>query len=475
MSPRIIQAMEILQLTTPALLERLDSELQSNPVLEVEESTGESTEEVMDEPDRGELDMVVDEKGNNSEDFERLEILSREYGEDVAGESAPMVFRSRLSSGDPDQKMEAMANAPASENSLISSLHDQWLFMAEEGDIDRAGRLIIDSIDEDGYLRIDLDILGMEANPPVGPEVMNQALHLVQSLEPVGIGARNLRECLLLQLAKLSEDGLNVGLELQLVTSFLKEIEMNHLPQIARRVGRTLDEIKKALENIAHLDPHPGLTVSGTTAPAIRPDVIVELDDNGNVCVLVSDDYLPHLVISDYYVQQSRDRSQDVATRKFLRKNIRSGRWLIEAVEQRKHTLRRVTEEVFKVQRDFLDHGHQALRPLPMADIAEKVGVHVATVSRAVSDKYVQTDRGIFPIRMFFSGGTRTSEGQDISWEVVKLKLRQVVESEDKSKPLNDEKLVEALRAEGIDIARRTVAKYRGILDIPPARQRREY
>jgi RNA polymerase sigma-54 factor len=209
--------------------------------------------------------------------------------------------------------------------------------------------------------------------------------------------------------------------------------------------------------------------------PAIHPDVIVEVEDDGRVFVIVSDDHLPHLAISDYYVEKSRDRSEEVSTRKFLRKNIRSGRWLIEAVAQRRRTLLRVTEEVFRVQREFLDEGREALKPLPMADIAGKVGVHVATVSRAVADKYVQTPQGIFPLRMFFSGGTRTAEGQDMSWEAVKLKLQEIVQAEDKSKPLNDEKLAQALQAEGIDIARRTVAKYRGILNIPPARKRKEY
>jgi RNA polymerase sigma-54 factor len=203
--------------------------------------------------------------------------------------------------------------------------------------------------------------------------------------------------------------------------------------------------------------------------------VIVELDESGEPVVSMADGNTPNLGISEYYRQAARDRSTDRSARQFLRKNIRSAQWLIGAIAQRRHTIFRVTQEVFRVQREFLETGHEALRPLPMAEVAEKVGVHVATVSRAVAEKYVQTPRGIFPLRMFFSGGTRTADGEDVSWGAVQARLREIVENENKSAPLGDEQLADALRAEGIDIARRTVAKYRGLLNIPPARKRREY
>ena len=170
-----------------------------------------------------------------------------------------------------------------------------------------------------------------------------------------------------------------------------------------------------------------------------------------------------------------RSRKTDRDTKQFIRKNIRSAQWLMSAIEQRKHTVLRVAEEVFKVQREFLDAGPEALKPLPMMDVARKVGVHVATVSRAVAGKYVQMQRGIFPLRMFFSGGTTTSAGQDVSWDAVKAKLKEIIDAEDKSKPLNDDELAAEMKSNGIEIARRTVAKYRGLMDIPPARKRRQY
>jgi RNA polymerase sigma-54 factor len=207
----------------------------------------------------------------------------------------------------------------------------------------------------------------------------------------------------------------------------------------------------------------------------ITPDVMVDLDDEGNVVVSMPDGHAPQLHISRSYQRMARDRATDRKAKKFIRDNIRSAQWVISAIEQRKHTILRVAEEVFRAQRDFLDSGVEALKPLPMAEIANKVGVHVATVSRAVAGKYAQTPRGIVPLRMFFSGGTKTDEGQDVSWDAVKAKLREVIDAEDKSEPLNDDELAEAMKAQGIDIARRTVAKYRNLMEIPPARQRKEF
>lgn len=493
LSPRIIQAMEILQLPMLNLQERIDAEMESNPVLELQETQDENphdtSPETDDTADRGEVDMVVRDESNNSEDFQRLDSMTSEFGSDFANSDAPMPRKSSDSS-EGDSKMEAMANAPAASQSLSDYLRDQWRFVEVSDDIKAAGLLIIDSLDPDGYLRASIEALAEKIDRYLQNSgnaamtaretdfsriVLGEAVKYVQTLEPTGVGARDLKECLLIQLQIKSDFGDNVALPQLLVTNFLREIEMNRLPDIANRLDRSVDDIKKAIAYISKLSPRPGLLIGQQSAPVINPDVIVTVDENDQVIVTMADQNSPRLGINDYYYNTARDRNTDKNAKQFLRKNIRSAQWLISAIAQRRHTIFRVTQEIFKVQRDFLDQGKEALKPLPMGDVAEKVGIHLATVSRAVSGKYAQTPRGIFPLRMFFSGGTKTTDGQDMSWDAIKEKMREIVDNEDKSAPLNDDKLSEELSKHGIDIARRTVAKYRGILDILPARKRREY
>jgi RNA polymerase sigma-54 factor len=477
LAPRIIQAMEILQLPMMALQERIDAELESNPVLEmkgpeVDELAPPAEEEYSD--DRGERALVVDDSNGNQEDFKRLAEFEDEYGPEFIQPDAPY-RRSRASSLERDPKIDAMANTPAPSQSLNEYLLEQWVFVEAPDDVKAAGRLIINHIDDDGYLRMLLEELPGRTNQPVTPVALVEALKLVQVLEPTGVGARDLTECLTLQLQAESLAGRDVTLEMEIVSRFLRDVEMNRLPQIAKRTGRTVEAVKAAIENISHLNPRPGLLVGHRTVPVIRPDAMLELGDDGEVVVMMSDGNVPRLHISSSYRRLARNRETGRDARQFLQKNIRSAQWLISAIQQRRDTVRRVVEEVFGVQRDFLEQGEEALKPLPMADVAKKVGVHVATVSRAVAGKYVQTPRGIFPLRMFFSGGTTTADGQDMSWDAVKARLKELIDGEDKSKPLNDDQLAAELGKHGIDIARRTVAKYRNLLDIPPARKRREY
>ena len=477
LSPRIIQAMEILQLPVLALQERIEAELQSNPVLEMHEAgagiEAETAAPEADEPARGERDLVVDEGNDNSEDFARLHEFDAEYAHWLARSDTPA--RPRPAAGERDRKLDAMANTAARGESLNEYLHEQWAFVEVDERVKCAGRLIIDHIDDDGYLRTPLAEIRAGTNETVIEADLQAALKAVQGLEPIGVGARDLAECLLIQLDAEAATGKNVTLERQLVQSFLHDIELNRLPQIAHRAGRSLEEIKDAIANLSHLNPRPGLLVGQSSAPVINPDAMVDLDENGNLVVVMPESNSPRLYISRAYRRMARDGGTDKSARQFIRNNIRSAQWLISAIEQRRQTVRRVIEEAFQVQRDFLEAGEGALKPLPMVDVAAKVGVHVATVSRAVAGKYVQTPRGIYPLRMFFSGGTTTDAGKDVAWDAVKAKLKEVIDAEDKSKPLNDDQLVEQLKGRGITIARRTVAKYRKLLGVPAARQRREY
>ena len=476
LSPRMIQAMEILQLPLMALQERIDAELTSNPCLEVREGAADEDlpPQIPEEPSRGDEDMVVDADNGNPAGFERLSDFGEAHAEDLEWAARP--HRAAPRADGRDAKLDALANTPAPDESLIDHLLGQWAFVEIDEPVKAAGRTIISNIDDDGYLRTPLEeLIRPDGDPLVTLESLTEALSEVQKLDPPGIAARDLRECLLIQLEAEAAAGGDVELPRRIVREFLREVELNRIPLIARRTGRSVQEINDAISYLGHLDPRPGRQVGQRAVPYITPDAVVDLDDDGNVTVTMRDGSAPVLKISRLYRKMARSRQTDRSAREFIRNNLRSAQWMIGAIKQRRQTVYRVVVEVFAAQKEFLERGREALRPLPMTDVARKVGVHVATVSRAVAGQHVQTPRGIFPLRLFFSGGTTTAAGQDVAWDAVKVRLQEIVDQEDKSKPLADDMIAAELDKQGITIARRTVAKYRNLLEIPPARQRRQY
>jgi RNA polymerase sigma-54 factor len=251
---------------------------------------------------------------------------------------------------------------------------------------------------------------------------------------------------------------------------------MNRLPQICKKLGCDMEELNAARRRLARLHPYPGKQIGGDDAPPVIPDAVIFYDEETDRYEIdMANDPAPNLFISGMYRKWLKDKSKDKKTREFLANNVRNARWLLESIEQRKSTIMRVIRAVVDAQRDFFDKGPEHLKPLPMIQVADQLGIHVATVSRAVSEKWIQTPRGVFPLRRFFSGGTTSAEGEEMSWDAVKEKLKVIIDEEDKHNPLNDDEIVIRLKDQGIDLARRTVAKYRKILNIPTARQRREY
>lgn len=490
LAPRMIQSMEILQMSSQELEERIEQELASNPTLELRE-VGPDSEQI--EKDRlqeqrdsreGERDLVVSDDSidpNHTDDFERLSNLTEEYGESWATNTFETGehYRPWRDTGDRDSKVDAMANTAARGQSLLDQLLEQWHLVECPANIRRAGDYLLGFIDPDGYLRTDRQTLIDQAPGELDPDDLDPALQLIQtSLDPVGIGARTPRECLLLQIdAKLAaQDGLDLSVERVLVDAHLEDLAQNRMPRIAKATGLSIEQIKKSVHRLRMFHPHPGRLLVDDAPHAIRPDAIIEFDEvEDRYIAALTRGRLPALHISRQYVKMQRDRGIDGKTREFVGSHLRSARWLLEAVEQRSNTLLRVIQVVIEAQRRFFDQGPQALRPLPMTVVADQLGIHVATVSRAVNEKHVQSPRGIFPLRMFFSGGTETDTGASMSWAAIQAKLEQVINEEDKSNPFNDDELVEKLSGHGIDIARRTVAKYRKQLKIPPARQRKEY
>ncbi len=474
LAPHMIQSMEILQLPILALQERIEQELNSNPVLETEEpSNPEDTEPVAEQSDDdiNEKDLVVKPDGKRTEDFERLDSLDDDYKDYMSRAGS---FHRRGQSDEPDKKLEAIKNTVAPPQSLHDHLAEQWRLVEAGKSVKKAGNLIIDYIDERGYLSVRLEQLHNKDRADFTLDDLKQALELVQKLEPPGVGARDLKECLLIQMAQSSED---MSFEARLIAEHMDELLENRLPDIARKMNCSIETINRAIECMSKLDTSPGLQIGPDRNHPITADVIVQSsNDSGDYSVQLADSNLPVLRVSRYYAKMARDAGVSEKTKKFLQNNIRSARWIIDAIEQRKNTLLKVARSVVEHQKEFFDKGQLYLKPLPMAKVAEDVGVHLATVSRAVAGKYVQCSQGILPLRKFFSGGTEDVNGQKHSWEAIRAKLQQIIDAEDKTRPLSDDQIRKKLAEAGIkNLARRTVAKYRKLLNIPTARFRKKY
>ncbi|MEX0886600.1 MAG: RNA polymerase factor sigma-54 [Phycisphaeraceae bacterium] len=495
LAPRMIQSMEILQMPQAQLEERIDQELSANPTLELREGAEDepATEQDRKQEERddgeGERELLVHDDGdgkpeNNADDFERLSNMAEEYGDAWEGNTyetgePPLRRMSARNDGERDRKLDAMANTAARPTSMHDQLVAQWHLVEVPPRVAALGEHVLGYLDPDGYVRTDSTTLLKNAPFQASEAELDEAIKLLQqSLEPTGLAARDVRECLLLQIdaRQRLEPDLDLSLERTLVAEYLKDIEANRMPRIARSLGLTVEQVTQAIHNLRQFHPRPGRLLASDVPQTISPDAIVEFDEEEDRYVArLTHGQLPPLALSRTYQKMSRDNGVDRRTREFVNHNLRSARWLIEAIQQRNLTLLRVINVVIEAQREFFEQGPQALRPLPMTTVADQLGIHVATVSRAVHEKYLETPRGIVPLRMFFSGGTETEKGDAMSWAAVQARLEQIINEEDKSTPLNDDQLVEALKAKGIDIARRTVAKYRKQLGIPPARQRRQY
>ncbi|MGN6370348.1 MAG: RNA polymerase factor sigma-54 [Phycisphaerae bacterium] len=479
LAPRMIQSMEILQLPLMALEERIEQELTANPVLERKESDYEA-------PDMTAVagmpkEVSTPDTPSPDADNKQTEISDREieqYVQDQADWSQMNRGSRSRGAGERDAKMDAMANTAARSVSLQEELTRQWDLIDVEDRLRRAGYVLIDWIGDDGYIRDPLETIAQHLPAGLTPKDLEDAIPVLQQrLEPVGIAARNLQECLLLQIdAWEREKRTDLTVPRVLVNTYLHDLEMNRLPQIARKSGFTIDQINQGKEFLKHLNAKPGSLLEDNPIPKVTPDAIVERDEeSGEYTCRLTDEHAPRLYINEIYKKMAKTKSVDGKTREFIANNIRNARWLIESIEQRRNTLLRVLRVVVEAQKEFLEHGPQFMKPLPMIGVADQLGIHVGTVSRAVAEKYIQTPRGIFPLRMFFTGGTENAEGEAMSWDAVKAKLGEIIDNEDKSNPLSDDEIVVKLKEQGIELARRTVAKYRKIAAIPPARRRKVF
>ncbi|MFQ6048890.1 MAG: RNA polymerase factor sigma-54 [Phycisphaerae bacterium] len=460
LTPQLIQSMDILQLPLMALETRINQELERNPVLEYEPPQPEPLPETEQEP-----------SNTDPADLESLFlVLSQRYASDLPDRPGDTRWRHEQR----DAKMDAMANTASRPVSLHEYLLQQWSFVDAPRQVKRAGQIIINHLEDDGYLRTDLQQIAESLSPPLRQDVLEQALKLIQQLDPPGVGARDLRQCLLIQLASRPGDN---SLAQTLVRNHLADIEKNRYPAIARATGKSIDQIKQAVQLISKLHPRPGLLVVDRQVPRIVPDVIVEYADDGDgYTVRLARGNWPRLRISPLYRRMLQQIRDDKPARDFIRRNVEAATAIIDAIRYRRDRLLQVAKAIVAKQRDFLDYGPQHLKVLRMSDLAAELGCDPSTISRTVDEKYMQTPRGIYPLRCFFTGGTETAEGRSLSWDAVKAKVKQIIDSEDKAKPLSDDQVVAELKkACNIDVSRRTIAKYRAQLRIPPAWKRKQY
>ena len=479
LAPRMIQSMEILQLSTMDLQDRIDQELTENPLLEqiasapkddfVREESPQNNPDY--EPDKVmELDrreMVTED--NNSSDFERLLEMSKEWPDDNYTSGSKPSGNQMDSDG--DRAHDLMANAASRPQTLHDYLVDQFHYFDVEPIVRDFGEYLIQNLDSNGRLQSSLPELIQVFGRSITHEQAEKTLKLIQKLDPPGIGARDLKECLLLQITPKTpmRDVLR-----RLISEHLDDVAENRLPLIERKTGYSLDTIKTAIEEMRTLNPLPGRSFLSEPVHTVSPDLRVEKNEDGKWTVTLIEEYVPQLRISRKFVRML-ENNPDQQTKDFVKKKLESARWLIDSIEQRYNTLKKVAQSIVDRQIDFLELGPEHIKPLKMDQIAEVVKVHVTTVSRAVDDKYLLTPRGVFPLRRFFGGGSNTTDGEEVAWETIRIKLKEIVEKEDKLNPLSDDDLVVKLSETGYNVKRRTVTKYRKALNIPSSRQRREW
>ena len=450
MTPALLQKIELLTLNRLELAEALQQELSENPVLE--ESTG---EELRTEPaDEGE---GPDEGDDPFADID-IEYFFEDY--------LPAPARTR-------SEHESLEDRPSFETFLSNSVtlqdHLNWQLNLTEvrPEIYRIAQFIVGNVNSDGYACVtDEEIC---AQLIVSAEDVEEAFRTVQSLDPVGVGARDLGECLLIQLESLS---LGEGLAGELLRDHLADLQAQNVPELARRVGRQVGEVEEALRTIRTLSPKPGERYDSRKPEYVQPDVHIQKTEDG-YRVVVSDDGLPRLRLSAAYRALLRQKSTSRETKSFIRERFLSAIELLKSVDQREATIHRVCTAIIRRQTPFFDHGLLHLRPMLIKEVAEELNVHSSTISRVVANKYAHTPQGIVELRRFFSVGVEGADGQSFSTIQVKEMIRNIIESEDVSKPLSDQTIARFLNIEGLQITRRTVAKYRDQMNIPGSRQRR--
>jgi RNA polymerase sigma-54 factor len=459
MTPLLQQAIQLLQLSTIELQEVVQRELLENPLLEETPETPETSDGTPAEnagpppdPPRPEA-TVADDRRADDLPFDITAVMFDD------GPEPSLVAQE-------DREELPFENLARTAVSLTEHLEEQLRFAIEDPRHRRIGEEIIGNLDEDGYLRADLE--GIAARCGVETADVEQILVLVQSFDPLGVAARSVPECLLLQ---LRADPAPDPLSIEIVEEHFDALSKRRYADIARALKRPLDRVMEAIEEVMALEPKPGRRFGGNDSRYIVPDVVVQ-KIGSDYAVVLNEEGIPRLRVNALYRSLLRGSGDDAA-RQYVDQKLRSAVWLIKSVDQRQRTLRKVTQSIVKFQRDFLDRGVTHLRPLSLRDVGEDIGMHESTISRVTTNKYVETPQGLFELKYFFHSGIAGGGGEMVSSVSVKKMIQDHLATEDAAKPLSDQEIAHYLKGRGLTIARRTVAKYREELGILPSHQRR--
>ena len=456
LTPSLQQAIKLLPMSTLELADLLNQEVVENPLLE--EVPTEDLQASDAQPAAEKEPEPAAQQKNDTWDDQDYEYFFGEYLDDGYRPRAPQEVK----------ELPPIENTLSTSDSLADHLSWQLTIQTDDEKLQEIGEAIIGNLDDDGILVASVDEIANMGPWPI--EDVERALKLIQTFDPIGVAARDLQECLTLQIRHLGLEGTPTE---KIVTDYLRLLQNHQIPELAKKLGVTIDDLKQHIEIIKHLDPKPGSRYNPKQSQYVIPDVYVVKVEDQYVAVL-NEEGLPQLRISPTYrrlLDKGAENSDE--TRAYVKDKFRSALWLIKSVEQRQKTIHKVATSIINFQRDFLDHGIEHLRPLVLRDVANDIGMHESTVSRVVTNKYMHTPQGVFEMKYFFHSGISSSYGDAVSSVTIKQRIRKIIEAEDPRKPLSDSKIVNILQREGLMLARRTIAKYREELKIPTSNQRK--
>jgi RNA polymerase sigma-54 factor len=483
LAPQLQQSLALLQAPTLELKALVEQELQQNPILEeipaaeVEVSerikldgpSDSESPDLAEPPQDVKFDPATEQPSNAPVDdfqteFEKLAQFDQEWRDHFSQTNLPT-----RQSQETEEKRQFMFDSLVAGTSLQENLLEQMRFSEMTEEQKPIAEMIIGNVDDRGYLKATVDELAFSTN--IAPEKIVDVLKIIQEFHPPGVAARDLQECLLLQLQR---SGREKTLEFRIIRDYMEALLKRKLPEIARGLGVTVEQVQTAMERIKHLEPHPGRDFLPDNDRYISPEVFVQKVGDDYV-VTTNNEQIPHLRISNTYKDWMSQSGTSSEVRDYIRDKIRAGKFLIKSLQQRQQTIQNIGNEIVKRQREFMEKGVAFLRPMTMVQVAEVVGVHETTVSRAVSNKYIETPQGIFEMKYFFTSGIATDSGGGVSNTSVKDMVAEMFKGENSNKPLSDQEIVKMLKEKGIVIARRTVAKYRAELNILPSNLRKVY